>query len=74
MASEPKEFKSSADIQPFKYRAAYSASAAWPFDKQFHLLLNLAVGGNWGGAQGVDDTIFPASFVIDYVRVYKMIE
>ena len=48
--------------------------STWPFDKRFHLLLNLAVGGNWGGAQGVDDTIFPAVFEIDYVRVYKMIE
>lgn len=48
--------------------------ASWPFDKRFHLLINLAVGGNWGGAQGVDDTVFPASFMIDYVRFYKMIE
>lgn len=47
---------------------------AWPFDKRFHLLLNLAVGGNWGGVNGVDDTIFPATFEIDYVRVYKMKE
>jgi beta-glucanase (GH16 family) len=47
--------------------------ATWPFDKRFHILLNLAIGGNWGGAQGVDDTIFPTSLVIDYVRVYKMI-
>ena len=46
--------------------------ASWPFDKPFHLLLNLAVGGLWGGQQGVDDTIFPASMVVDYVRVYKM--
>lgn len=49
-------------------------SAAWPFDKRFHLLLNVAVGGNWGGAQGVDNTIFPKSMEVDYVRVYKMIE
>jgi beta-glucanase (GH16 family) len=49
-------------------------AAAWPFDKRFHLLLNLAIGGNWGGAQGIDDNIFPAAFEIDYVRVYKMIE
>ena len=48
--------------------------ATWPFDKKFHLLINLAIGGNWGGAQGIDDTIFPAVFEIDYVRVYKMIE
>lgn len=45
----------------------------WPFDKPFHLLLNLAVGGDWGGQQGVDDTIFPVSMVVDYVRVYKII-
>lgn len=44
---------------------------AWPFDKQFHLLINTAFGGNWGGAQGVDDTILPVDFVIDYVRVYQ---
>jgi beta-glucanase (GH16 family) len=50
------------------------SSAYWPFDKRFHLLLNIAIGGNWGGAQGVDDTIFPQSMLIDYVRVYKMIE
>ncbi len=48
--------------------------ATWPFDKRFHLLLNLAIGGNWGGAQGVDDSIFPKSLEIDYVRVYKMID
>jgi len=48
--------------------------ASWPFDKRFHLLLNLAIGGNWGGAQGVDDAIFPKAMLIDYVRVYKMIE
>lgn len=44
---------------------------AWPFDKPFHLLLNLAVGGNWGGAKGVDDSIFPRSMCVDYVRVYQ---
>jgi hypothetical protein len=49
-------------------------SGSWPFNKRFHLLLNLAIGGNWGGAQGIDDAIFPASFEIDYVRVYKMTE
>lgn len=43
----------------------------WPFDKRFHLLLNIAVGGSWGGQKGVDDTIFPATMEIDYVRVYQ---
>lgn len=43
----------------------------WPFDKRFHLLLNLAIGGNWGGKEGIDDSLFPHKFLIDYVRVYK---
>jgi len=43
----------------------------WPFDKRFHLILNVAVGGTYGGAQGIDDRIFPQSMVLDYVRVYQ---
>ncbi|MEI7813024.1 MAG: glycoside hydrolase family 16 protein [Ignavibacteria bacterium] len=46
---------------------------AWPFDKDFHLILNVAVGGTWGGAKGVDPYIFPQQMVIDYVRVYKWV-
>ncbi|HEY0654341.1 MAG TPA: family 16 glycosylhydrolase [Chryseosolibacter sp.] len=41
----------------------------WPFDQRFHFLLNVAVGGNLGGA--VDDTIFPKVMDVDYVRVYN---
>jgi len=51
-----------------------TGSRVWPFDKRFHLLLNLAVGGDWGGAKGVDPAAFPASMKVDYVRFYKMIE
>jgi beta-glucanase (GH16 family) len=43
----------------------------WPFDKQFHLLFNIAVGGQWGGAQGIDNGIFPQRMEVDYVRVYR---
>ena len=43
----------------------------WPYDKRFHILLNLAIGGNWGGQKGIDDSLFPHVFEIDYVRVYK---
>lgn len=44
---------------------------AWPFDQRFHLLLNVAVGGNWGGKKGVDEKIFPQRMEVDYVRVYE---
>jgi beta-glucanase (GH16 family) len=41
----------------------------WPFDQGFYLILNLAIGGNWGGA--IDDTIFPVSLRIKSVKVYE---
>ncbi|MCB9206431.1 MAG: glycoside hydrolase family 16 protein [Ignavibacteriales bacterium] len=44
----------------------------WPFDKRFHLLLNVAVGGDWPG-NPTTQTIFPKEMVVDYVRVYEKI-
>jgi len=55
----------------FTFKNEGKGFTVWPFDKRFHLLLNIAVGGNWGGVQGIDDTIFPRSMVVDYVRVYQ---
>ena len=55
----------------FTFANEHSGSAAWPFDKPFHLLLNIAIGGNWGGQKGVDDSIFPVKMELDYVRVYQ---
>lgn len=43
----------------------------WPFDKKFHLLLNIAIGGNWGGPH-VDDYIFPAVMMVDYIKYYPL--
>jgi beta-glucanase (GH16 family) len=43
----------------------------WPFDQRFYLIMNIAVGGNWGGTQGVDPSIWPQRMEIDYVRVYQ---
>lgn len=59
------------DQQVFTFEKRGSSSDEWPFDKRFHLLLNVAVGGNWGGSKGIDDRIFPQSMVVDYVRVYQ---
>jgi len=44
---------------------------SWPFYRNFYLVLNLAVGGDWGGEQGVDDKAFPQRMEVDYVRVYR---
>lgn len=43
----------------------------WTFNVPFYLKLNLAWGGNWGGAQGVDESKLPATYEIDYVRVFR---
>lgn len=56
----------------FKKEANYQWPE-WPFDKPFHLILNVAVGGNWGGQKGVDDSIFPQKMEVDYVRVYPLV-
>ncbi len=44
---------------------------AWPFDRPFYLILNIAVGGAWGGQKGIDDAIWPQRMEVDYVRVYR---
>jgi beta-glucanase (GH16 family) len=43
----------------------------WPFNKEFYIILNLAWGGSWGGAMGVDESALPTSLDVDYVRVFK---
>ena len=42
---------------------------SWPFDTPFFMIINLAIGGNWGGK--IDDSIFPVEFLIDYVKVWE---
>ena len=45
---------------------------AWPYDHPYHVILNLAIGGDWGRAGGpIDDSIFPVQMEVDYVRVFK---
>jgi beta-glucanase (GH16 family) len=44
---------------------------AWPFDLSQYLKINLAIGGDWGGQQGIDDSLFPHRYYVDYVRVFK---
>ncbi len=48
-----------------------SSQLAWPFGEPQNIILNLAMGGGWGGAQGMDDTMTSQKMIIDYVRVYE---
>jgi beta-glucanase (GH16 family) len=55
----------------FTFRNEGGGAGVWPFDTDQYLILNLAIGGDWGGQRGIDDGIFPQRFLIDYVRVYQ---
>jgi hypothetical protein len=55
----------------FTFKNTGNGYQEWPFDQPFYLILNLAVGGNWGGKEGVDASIWPQRMEVDYVRVYK---
>lgn len=44
---------------------------AWPFDRPYQLILNLAIGGDWGGAKGIDAAALPQAMTVDYVRYWR---
>jgi beta-glucanase (GH16 family) len=54
----------------------YSRSFRWVYKDgseagPAHILLNLAIGGQWAGRYGIDDGAFPQSLAVDWVRVYQ---
>ncbi|MFV0265505.1 MAG: family 16 glycosylhydrolase [Draconibacterium sp.] len=72
MEWDANEIRSYVDGQQyFRFKNNEEGPGAWPFDQPFHLILNLAVGGGWGGKHGIDSTLFPHHLLIDYVRVYQ---
>lgn len=71
----PLEIKILLDGKPyFNFPNSGGGWQQWPFDKPFHLLLNIAIGGDWGGQKGIDNTIFPQQMEVDYVRVYGLVK
>ena len=56
----------------FIYNNSNGDVAKWPFDEPQYIILNLAIGGDWGGGQGIDPSAFPMKMMVDYVRVHKM--
>ena len=55
----------------FTYANPHNGNGSWPYDKPQFIILNLAFGGDWGGAKGVSSESLPLHFYIDYVRVYQ---
>jgi len=64
-------YTDSPDNVTHTYSPSTKTDDNWPFYKPQFFIMNIAVGGNWGGAQGIDNSIFPQTMEIDYVRVYQ---
>ena len=58
------------DLHYFTYEDT-SDTLTWPFNEPQNIILNLAMGGGWGGAQGMDESVSSQQIVVDYVRVYE---
>jgi beta-glucanase (GH16 family) len=69
---EENEIRSYVDgIHYFIFKNEKQGPEVWPYDQPFYLILNLAIGGGLGGRHGIDNSLFPHTFEIDYVRVYQ---
>ena len=55
----------------YTYSNISQSWSTWPYHHDFFMILNIAIGGTWGGQQGIDNSIFPQQMEIDYVRVYQ---
>jgi beta-glucanase (GH16 family) len=69
----PDEIKAFVDDKEyFSFKRQGVLWQEWPFNQPQHILVNIAIGGNWGGIKGIDDTIFPIKMELDYVRYYAL--
>ncbi len=59
------------DNHYFTYENEGLGDDKWPYNKPYYLILNLAVGGEWGRVEGIDTLAFPQTMEIDYVRIYQ---
>jgi len=64
----------------YTYKPAVRNASTWPFDKPFFIIMNIAMGGNWGSdpqyetgglKNGIEPSLTSAKMEIDYVRVYQ---
>jgi len=49
-----------------------SSEMTWPFSKPQNIILNLTIGGGWGGYYGIDENTNSQKMLVDYVRVYEL--
>ncbi|GLB52796.1 hypothetical protein NBRC110019_18360 [Neptunitalea chrysea] len=58
------------DVLVYTFNPENKTEVVWPYNQPFYFLVNMAIGGNFGGPE-VDDTIFPQAYILDYIRVYQ---
>lgn len=58
------------DMLVYTFQPIIKNENTWPFSQPFYFIVNLAIGGNFGGP-AVDDSALPQKFAIDYIRVYQ---
>jgi beta-glucanase (GH16 family) len=59
------------DQKTFEFANPHTGKAEWPFDKPFYLILNLAIGGEWGAQKGIDPHLLPCQMDVNWVHVYQ---
>ena len=58
----------------FIYNDSNGDENKWPFNNPHYIIVNLAIGGDWGGAQGIDNSAFPMEMEVDFIQVFKKSE
>lgn len=58
------------DLLVYTFNPVLKNENTWPYDHPFYIIINMAIGGNFGGPE-VDDAIFPQQYIVDYVKVYQ---
>ncbi|MTI29303.1 glycoside hydrolase family 16 protein, partial [Xanthovirga aplysinae] len=56
----------------YTYNPSTKDASTWPYEQNHFLILNVAVGGNWGGKEGIDDSVFPQQMEIDFVKFFGL--
>ena len=67
----PTEIKGLVDGEVYYLYDKTADEREWPFHQAQNIILNLAMGGGWGGAQGMDPAVTSQKFILDYVRIYE---
>jgi len=56
-------------VEHYTYNPSTKDSSTWPYDLDHFIILNIAMGGSFGGT--IDPNFVSSTMEIDYVRVYQ---